>query len=217
MSKEQPASAKPVPDPSIWVDLHGDYLYRYANFRLRDQTQAEDVVQETFVAALQAYAGFAGRGSERTWLVGILKHKIVDFFRKQSREGVIDKREGEEFEHEELFMQEGEWVGHWVAAVQPQNAHLGPSEWHANPEELVEQDEFWDVFKNCLSPLPERIASAFTLREVDGLDSEEICELLNIKVNNLWVMLHRARTHLRRCLELNWFSPIADLGLRNTD
>ena len=209
MSKEQPAPAQPAPDPSIWVDLHGDYLYRYATFRLRDQTQAEDVVQETFVAALQAYEAFAGRGSERTWLVGILKHKIADFFRRQSREGVVDNREGEGFEHEELFMQEGEWVGHWVAAVQPQNAHLGPSEWHANPEELVEQDEFWDVFKNCLSPLPDRIASAFTLREVDGLETEEICELLNIKVNNLWVMLHRARTHLRRCLELNWFDQVS--------
>jgi RNA polymerase sigma-70 factor (ECF subfamily) len=205
MSKEQSASAKHAPDPSIWVDLHGDYLYRYANFRLRDRTQAEDAVQETFVAALQAYEAFAGRGSERAWLVGILKHKIADFFRKQSREGVADKREGEEFEHEELFMQEGEWIGHWVAAVQPQNAHLGPSEWRANPEQLVEQDEFWAVFKNCLSPLPDRIASAFTLREVDELESEEICELLNIKVNNLWVMLHRTRTHLRRCLELNWF------------
>ena len=205
MNKEQLASAEPTPDPSAWVDSHGDYLYRYATFRLRDQTQAEDVVQETFVAALQAYEAFAGRGSERTWLVGILKHKIADFFRRQSREAVVDTREGEEFEHEELFMQEGEWVGHWVAAVQPQNAHLGPSEWHANPEELVAQDEFWDVFKNCLSPLPDRIANAFTLREVDGLESEEICELLNIKVNNLWVMLHRARAHLRRCLELNWF------------
>jgi RNA polymerase sigma-70 factor, ECF subfamily len=206
MSQEQLASEKLAPDPSTWVELHGDYLYRYANFRLRDEAQAEDVVQETLLAALQAYEGFAARGSERTWLVGILKHKIADCFRRQSRERAFESREGEEFEHPELFMQEGEWAGHWAAAVQPQSAHLGPSEWHANPEELVEQDEFWDVFKNCLSPLPLRIASAFTLREVDGLESEEICELLNIKVNNLWVMLHRARTHLRRCLELNWFN-----------
>lgn len=217
MSQEQVAPEKSAPDPGIWVDLHGDYLYRYAQFRLRNPAHAEDAVQETLLAALQAYEGFKGRGSERTWLVGILKHKIADYFRRQSREGVVDTREGAEFEHEELFMQEGEWVGHWVAAVQPKNAHLGPSEWHASPEELVEQDEFWIIFKDCLSPLPDRIASAFTLREVDGLESEEICELLNIKVNNLWVMLHRARTHLRRCLELNWFNRISDFGMRNAE
>jgi RNA polymerase sigma-70 factor, ECF subfamily len=207
MSEEQLVLERPTADPGAWVDRHGDYLYRYAMFRLRDAAAAEDAVQETLLAALKAYEAFAGRGSERTWLVGILKHKIADHFRRVSRESTAGgDEEGEALEQRELFMQTGEWVGHWVAAVHPEKAEiLGPHEWRATPEQLVEQGEFWEVFGRCLSPLPARIASAFTLREIDGLTSEEICDVLNIKVNNLWVMLHRARAHLRRCLELNWF------------
>jgi RNA polymerase sigma-70 factor, ECF subfamily len=207
MSEAKTAVASPrTPDPGLWVDEHGNYLFKYAMFRLRDPVLAEDVVQETLLAALQAYEKFEGRGSERTWLVGILKHKIMDCFRRMSREQPIGQLEGEEFEHGELFMQTGEWVGHWTAAVEPERAaQLGPHEWGETPEALLQQREFWEVFGNCLQPLPTRIASAFTLREVDGLESEEICEILNISVNNLWVMLHRARAHLRRCIELNWF------------
>jgi RNA polymerase sigma-70 factor (ECF subfamily) len=207
MSEEQLVLERPTADPGAWVDRHGDYLYRYAMFRLRDASAAEDAVQETLLAALKAYDAFAGRGSERTWLVGILKHKIADHFRRASRENTAGgEEEGEALEQKELFMQTGEWVGHWVAAVHPEKAEiLGPHEWHATPEQLLEQGEFWEVFGRCLQPLPARIASAFTMREVDGLTSEEICDVLNIKVNNLWVMLHRARAHLRRCLELNWF------------
>jgi len=181
------------------VDLHGDYLYKYANFRLRDGSAAEDCVQETFLAALKAYRGFEGRGSERTWLVGILKHKVTDHFRRVTREAPMGETEGEEFEHNEFFTRTDEWTNHW-------NAGYAPSEWHATPSELVERGDFWKVLNDCLSPLPGRTASAFTLREVDGLTSEQICEALNITVNNLWVMLHRARLHLRNCLEINWFT-----------
>jgi RNA polymerase sigma-70 factor, ECF subfamily len=206
MSETKTVVSSTVPDPGLWVDRHGDYLFKYAMFRLRDVVQAEDVVQETLLAALQAYEKFEGRGAERTWLVGILKHKITDCFRRMSRERAVSELEGEEFEHAELFMQTGEWVGHWVAAAEPEKAaQLGPHEWGMTPEALLEQDEFWKVFSQCLSPLPQRIASAFTLREVDGLTSEEICDVLGITANNLWVMLHRARAHLRRCIEVNWF------------
>ena len=198
MSKEQRAKEAPTPDPAAWVDEHGDYLYRYALFRLRDAARAEDAVQETLLAALQAYGNFAGRGSERTWLVGILKHKITDQFRRLSRESQAPARADEEFAHEEFFRPPGEWTDHW-------ETDYAPGEWHASPDALVEQGEFWLVFQDCLGPLPRRTASAFMMREVDGLTSEEICEVLGVKVNNLWVMLHRARLHLRRCLELNWF------------
>ena len=207
MSETKTAVSTQAPDPGLWVDRHGDYLFKYAVFRLRDQGLAEDVVQETLLAALQAYGKFEGRGAERTWLVGILKHKITDCFRRMSRERTITEVEGEEFEHAELFMQTGEWVGHWASAAEPEKCgHLGPHEWGATPEAVAEQNEFWMVFSQCLQPLPQRIASAFTLREVDGLTSEEICEILGITVNNLWVMLHRARAHLRRCIEVNWFT-----------
>lgn len=189
---------KESPDPSAWIDPHGDYLFRYAMFRLRNASVAEDLVQETLLAALQAYGSFAGRGSERTWLVGILKHKITDYFRRLSRETPASQVEGEAFEHEECFRPTGQWKHHW----EPEQA---PIEWQTSPAEMLEQHEFWEVFQQCLSPLPMRIASAFTLREVDGLSSEEICDVLSITVNNLWVMLHRARMHLRHCIEVKWF------------
>jgi RNA polymerase sigma-70 factor, ECF subfamily len=199
MSEPQRTPKSQSPDFNAWVDLHGDYLYKYAIFRLRDGSAAEDCVQETFLAALKAYRGFEGRGSERTWLVGILKHKVTDHFRRVTREAPIEETEGEEFEHNEFFTRTDEWNNHW-------NNAYAPSDWHATPSELVERSDFWKVLNDCLSPLPERTASAFTLREVDGLTSEQICEALNITVNNLWVMLHRARLHLRNCLEINWFT-----------
>ncbi|HUS12662.1 MAG TPA: sigma-70 family RNA polymerase sigma factor [Pyrinomonadaceae bacterium] len=199
MSEPQRTPKSQPPDFSSWVDLHGDYLYKYAIFRLRDGSAAEDCVQETFLAALKAYRGFEGRGSERTWLVGILKHKVTDHFRRVTREAPIGETEGDEFEHNEFFTRTDEWNNHW-------NNNYAPSDWHATPAELIERSDFWKVLNDCLSPLPERTARAFTLREVDSLTSEQICEALNITVNNLWVMLHRARLHLRNCLEINWFT-----------
>ena len=199
MSEAQPKAIAKVPDPGEWVDEHGDYLYKYALFRMRDASAAEDAVQETFLAAIRAYANYQGRGSERTWLVGILKHKISDHFRRSFREAPIGETEDDYGpEHAEFFKRIDQWDNHW-------NNDYAPTEWHSTPEQLVEQSDFWKVLNDCLSPLPARTASAFTLREVDGLSSEEICELLSISVNNLWVILHRARLHLRNCLERNWF------------
>jgi RNA polymerase sigma-70 factor (ECF subfamily) len=198
MSQAKSKSPDRSPDPGAWLDQHGDYLFKYAVFRLRDDTAAEDAVQETFLAALKAYEKFEGRGSERTWMVGILKHKIIDHFRRAAREAPIGEESDESFEHREFFERNDEWTGHW-------NKEHAPTDWHATPAELVERNDFWKVFRDCLSPLPRRTASAFTLREVDGLTSEEICEVLSITVNNLWVMLHRARLHLRNCLDVNWF------------
>jgi RNA polymerase sigma-70 factor (TIGR02943 family) len=198
MSDPRLKPTQPVTDPGQWLDDHGDYLFKYAAFRLRDNTAAEDAVQETFLAALKSYEKFEGRGSERTWLVGILKHKIIDHFRKTEREAPIGEGPDEGPEHREFFERTDQWTGHW-------NTDHAPTDWHATPAELIERRDFWNVFNDCLSPLPKRTASAFTLREIDGLKSEEICDILNIKVNNLWVMLHRARLHLRNCLEVNWF------------
>jgi len=195
------AEAKPLsqsPEPGRWLDDYGDYLFKYAVFRLRDDTAAEDAVQETFLAALKAYEKFQGRGSERTWLVGILKHKIVDHFRRTVREAPLGEEPDEASDHREFFERADEWKGHW-------NNDYAPTDWHATPAELLERSDFWKVFTDCLSPLPQRTANAFTMREVDGHTSEEICEILSISVNNLWVMLHRARLQLRNCLEVSWF------------
>ena len=186
------------PDPRAWLDQHGDYLFRYAMFRLRDPTAAEDVVQETFHAALKGYNKFEGRGSERTWLIGILKHKVLDYFRRASREIPIGEESDESSRHREFFESADQSAGNW-------NADYAPTDWHATPAQLIERSNFWQVFSDCLSHLPQRTANAFTLREIEGLKSEEICEMLSIDVNSLWVRLHRARLHLRHCLEMEWF------------
>jgi len=204
MSEAHRKAARGSPDAGVWLDQHGDYLFKYAVFRLRDTSAAEDVVQETLLAALKAYEEFEGRGSERTWLVGILKHKIADHFRRQNREAPMGREQDDGPEHAEFFTRTDGWDHHW-------SDHYAPTDWHATPAQLIERKEFWRVFGDCLTPLPQRTASAFTLREVDGLTSEEICELLSISVSNLWVMLHRARLHLRNCLERNWFSKEPNL------
>lgn len=179
-------------DPETWVDRHGDILYRFALMRVGDTSVAEDLVQETLCAAFEARKRFSGRSSERTWLVGILKHKIADHFRRGAREIVVsdgfDRVAGEE----DAFDERGRW-------------RSPPAEWGGSPEELLENHEFWGVFQHCLDGLSEGLRRVFSLRELDGLESTEVCKVLDITPTNLWVSLHRARNGLRKCLEKNWF------------
>lgn len=183
-------------NPERWVDEHGDYLFHYALSRLRDRSRAEDFVQEALLAALRSSDRYLGRSCERSWLTGILKHKLLDYFRKAGRETNFSDLEfyGEE---EGKAFENPAFPDHW-------NAASAPSEWR-DAGAALDREEFWRVFHRCSGKLPERVARVFLLREVDGIPSEEICRTLNISPNNLWVMLHRARLALRRCLELNWF------------
>lgn len=174
--------------------MHGDYLFRWALFRTRDTRIAEDLVQETFLAALQAQDHYQGRSSERTWLVGILKHKIMNYFHKASRERSVQYDEEIHEEAESPFDAQGNW----------QSPLTGPKEWGCDPSQILEQKEFWAIFSRCLEGLPPRLANAFSLREIDDLDSKEICKILNVSATNLGVMLFRARSRLRRCLEINF-------------
>jgi RNA polymerase sigma-70 factor (ECF subfamily) len=175
-------------DPEGWVDRHGDCLYRYALLRLRTPDQAADVVQETFVEALAARSEFAARSSERTWLIGILRHKILDRFRKSGREQTVALGELEEAAFDRR--------GHW---------RLEPASWVGDPLRDIETREFWDVFYRCLSRLPSGLADAFYLREVEGLGAEDVQRVLGITPANLWARLHRARSLLRQGLEVHWF------------
>lgn len=185
-------------DPERWVEEHGDSLFRYALSRLRDPILAEDLVQEAFLAALKGGDRFAGRSAERSWLIGILKHKILDHFRKSSREQSFTDLEFYAEEETERFIPSGVFAGGWIH-------ELGPLEWSTAPGAALDSQAFWNTFRQCSDKLPRNIATVFTLRELDGVDSREICHTLNISESNLWVMLHRARMALRQCLEIHWF------------
>ena len=180
------------------MDEHGDYLFKYALVRLRDPIRAEDMVQETFLAALKGGQSFAGRSAEKSWLVGILKNKICDFFRKASRETSFTDMEFYSDEESDRFIPDGLFKDGWIH-------ELGPLEWSSDPGSALDSQAFWKTFHECSSKMPKNVATVFTLREVDGVESKEICNILGISESNLWVMLHRARMALRRCLETNWF------------
>lgn len=181
-----------TPNSHDWLAAHGDYLYRYALARLRDEHLAEDAVQETLLAALQG-SGFAGQSSPRTWLTGILKHKIIDQFRRQQREvplvaveDVADDGPG----MDEFFKDDGHWAE--------------PPQALSDPGNLVQQDQFLRILQSCLDRLPEKLARLFVMREVGEWENEEICKELEISPTNAWVMLYRARMGLRKCIEMNW-------------
>jgi RNA polymerase sigma-70 factor (ECF subfamily) len=185
-------------DPVNWVDEHGDYLFRYAVARLRDRAVAEDCVQEAFLSAIQAIDSYGGKSTERTWLTGILKHKIIDHFRKFSREVPLDPSETDLSEFDPMFDRQDEFKNHW-------NDYLSPRIWQRSPDEALQELEFFNVLQRCMTKLPDRVASVFTMREMNGQETDEICELLQVSPSNYWVMMHRARMALRRCVELNWF------------
>jgi RNA polymerase sigma-70 factor (ECF subfamily) len=176
------------------VEAQRPYLLRYASLQLRDTAAAEDAVQEALLAALAGESGFAGRANLRTWLTGILKHKIVDAIRRQARERPAADLEPEagEDEFEGLFDRRG----HWQEA---------PAAWD-HPEQALNQRQFLAALEACLRALPERTARAFMMREHLGLETSEICKELRITATHCWVMLHRARMALRLCLQANWFN-----------
>jgi RNA polymerase sigma-70 factor (ECF subfamily) len=194
MSTTPTPSEAPDINPERWLADYGDALYGFAMARVQNPTLAEDLIQETFFAAMKAKERFSGRASEKTWLIGILKHKIIDHYRKSGREKIYEDTETLEIFERDFFEASG---------------HLknSPSNWAAHPDKSVERSEFWVVLQKCLAALKEQHRAAFTLRELDGEDSAEICKILGISESNLWVILHRARLRLRACLERNWFSP----------
>jgi len=173
---------------------HRGYLLRVAVLQLRDNDLAEDIVQDTLVAALQGAQGFSGRSSLKTWLTGILKHKIVDAIRRKSREPAFASLE-EETQIEDfdaLFDDSGHWEN-------------PPADW-GDPESQLSRSQFFDIMQFCLDKLPPNTARVFMMREVMELESGEICKELSITSTNLWVILYRARMALRQCLEQNWFA-----------
>ncbi len=165
-------------------------LLKFALLQLRNAAWAEDAVSETLLAALEKPQSFAGRSQLKTWLIGILKHKLVDQIRRNCRELSSTDSEGDSLE-DDVFAADGHWRDH-------------PKDW-GDPEHCLHQVEFFQVLEACVDKLPGQQGRLFMMREWLELDTEEICKQLDITPTNLWVMLHRARLRLRECLEQQWF------------
>ena len=181
-------------EPTTWLEQYGDAMFGYALSRVRDPNAAEDLVQEALLGALKGIETFKGESSEKTWLIGILKHKVLDYFRRASREVGLD------VPMDELIAQGAEDFdehGAWCVQI---------ADWSA-PDQALEQEQFLETLGNCVEGLPDRLRTVFMLREFDGLDSDSLVESLNISSRgNLWVMLSRARDVIRGCLDRHWFN-----------
>lgn len=179
-------------DPAGWVDRHGDALFRFALLRIRDRQTAEELVQETLLAALKGRDRFEGKAKERTWLVQILRNKIVDHYRKRRREVPVTDLGDDSPEEDRVFSARG----HWRQRVRS---------WRADAGDLLDQEAFLAALNACLEGLPERQAEVFALRVMDEKPPDEAAEILEVTKTNLGVLLHRARLKLRECLEATWF------------
>ncbi len=184
--------------PEKWLDQYGDYLYNYAIKKLQNTAHAEDVVQETLLSALvakQKSSHYLGKASEKTWLTGILNHKIIDFIRKQIKETTIDdivalSDANLENEIDNLFDARGKWIN--------------PLQTWGNPEQLMNDSQFLTTLNHCLSKLNPIMSQIFTLKEITGQTSSEICKELDITATNYNVILYRARMRLRQCIDNRW-------------
>lgn len=191
-NREGVPAAAPLLEPDRWLKEHGDVLFRFAKSRVGRTEVSEDLVQETLLAALRGQLQFRGTSDERTWLIAILKRKIVDHLRHRGREASFASFDKPDVWINDLFDQRERWK-------------VAPGNWKNGPGAAMEQAEFWAVFSDCLGKLPERMAGVFTQREIDQLSAEEICKDLEITPTNLWVILYRARLRLWKCLDANWF------------
>lgn len=195
MTAEQALSstAEEFPDASSLAAMRNDLL-RFAMLQLRDRGLAEDVVQETFAAALASGDRFQGRSSVRTWVFAIMKNKIVDALRDRWRNGKVELEQ--EAEHDADFDVLFKRTGMWQRDERP-------ADW-GDPEQALQNTQFWTVLEICMTRLPPATARVFTMRELLELEVEEICKELGITTSNCWVILHRARMSLRLCLEQRW-------------
>lgn len=176
---------------------HRAVLFRYALLQLKDNELADDAVQEALLAAWQSSANFEGKAGLRTWLIGILKHKIADHWRRSARDAAASEfaqidEHSSGADEDDFFTENGRWISK-------------PAAWN-DPEIALQQQEFWVIFEACQNSLPPKMAQVFILRELVGLEAEEVCQETGISDVNYWVTMHRARLRLRECLEIHWFN-----------
>lgn len=186
-------------NPSLWDSNHRDYLLHYALGKVRNHSIAEDLVQETFLAAWKARDKFEGRASERTWLTRILLNKISDFYRTAARKpSLLTSQLDTESTSEET--------------LDALNLANGDQRADTNPDAVAERAEFLELLESCLENIPDQSAQAFRMREIQGLSTEDIVSSLNITPNHLWVLIHRAKKALRKQLEVVWSNNEAPIS-----
>ncbi|PCJ16219.1 MAG: RNA polymerase subunit sigma-70 [Candidatus Cloacimonadota bacterium] len=180
-------------DPNTWLDDYGSYLFKYAIHRVSDTEVAEDLVQETFLAGIKSKDNFKGKSTEKTWLTGILKYKIIDHYRRKNKEIPISKISDKIGIETTLYDKKG----HWVSALKS---------WGDDPEAHLQNSEFMSVLHKCVDNLPKNLSAVFKMKMFDEEPSSTICKELGISPNNLWVILYRSRLKLKECITINWFS-----------
>ncbi len=179
-----------IHSPDEWVDVYGDFLYGYAASRLRDANAAEEVVQETFLAGIRHHDQFRGEGTQRAWLLGILKHKIVDFIRKRLPSELPGAEDDESPVEHRLFDRQGSW--------------RNDVPWINHPGRQMELEELRNLVSNCLKHVPAAQADVFVLTVMEEMNGSDVCRELGISRSNLWVRLHRARLKLADCVRSKW-------------
>lgn len=191
LNKTEPEkSPHHLADPGNWASRHADYLYNYAQIRLNDSDEAKDLVQETFLAALERVQDFQGKSSERTWLTSILKYKVIDVYRKKSGLVFVPTESlGEEY----FEPDDGQWIQNQV-----------PSPIGIEGHDALENKEIQQALSNCLDKLPPLWSAIFKMKYMDDEPTEIICSSLKISRSNFWVISHRAKVSLRSCMQKNW-------------
>ncbi len=185
-------NTKHILTPEKWVQSYSDYLFNYTITRVNNEEIAKDLVQETFFSGLKSMKNFEGRASERTWLISILKRKIIDHYRKiNSKKGKAEVRMN--------FYKDGEHEGEWIE-------ERAPNTWSEDADKDIVNSELKSTLDKCIDNLPDKYAMVFQMKTIRGFETEEVCKELDITASNLWVIIHRARTQLRRCMEDNWFN-----------
>ena len=195
MSETSNSEATQINPPETWLDLYGEYLYRYAMSRLRDPEQAADCLQDTMLAGIKNLKSFDGRIDVKFWLRGIMRNKIIDRFRKAKREAQVDLGDDEGVLESAMFKYSG--IG-----------SLFPEEWKFDPRKNFDRGEFWEVFNECVDELKDPVRQAFVLRMLEDMETEEVCKVMQIEANYLWVLLHRARKQLRTLMNERWNNPM---------
>lgn len=180
---------------AIIADLftnYSDYLYNYTITRVNDKHIAEDLVQETFISALKGYDSFQSKSKESTWLIAILKNKIIDYYRKKSKQ-YFQHSLDELHSMDDFFNNKGAW-----------QTDQRPSKWDMDVDKAIELQEFYETLQQCLVRLNDVQRLAFVMKHLDDEDTDDICKELEITATNYWVIIHRAKLQLRKCMETNW-------------